>query len=277
MAVLRDLISRADVLLSNTRPIALERLGLAPDEVLALNRRLVYATITAEGYADPVRRNLPGFAVTFGAASGVSDAVTPPGAPPAEFSGWGDYAVGNQFALAVVDALRHRAQADGVFVDVNATAALTLLACDTALVQQHPGFAPAAPSGLVACADGLVAFDARGTRLAAADGSFAGRSTDAVVEELRGRGYAAARQCSIAEVAGGMNGLGVDPFTALDHHVLLGRRRNVVRTAWSRDGRVAGASADAPWLGEHTLQVAAELLGLSQEEADQLIADGTIG
>ncbi|SDP42731.1 Crotonobetainyl-CoA:carnitine CoA-transferase CaiB [Arthrobacter sp. ok909] len=49
MAVLRKLVSGADVLVQNLAPGAIERLGLGPDEALALNPRLIHASISGYG------------------------------------------------------------------------------------------------------------------------------------------------------------------------------------------------------------------------------------
>ncbi|TFD73216.1 CaiB/BaiF CoA transferase family protein [Cryobacterium gelidum] len=49
LAVLRELVSRADVLVQNLAPGAVERLGLGPDEALALNPRLIHASISGYG------------------------------------------------------------------------------------------------------------------------------------------------------------------------------------------------------------------------------------
>ncbi|MDN4644217.1 CaiB/BaiF CoA transferase family protein [Arthrobacter sp. PsM3] len=49
IAVLRELVSRADVLVQNLAPGAVERLGLGPDEALALNPRLIHASISGYG------------------------------------------------------------------------------------------------------------------------------------------------------------------------------------------------------------------------------------
>lgn len=49
IAVLRELVSRADVLVQNLAPGAVERLGLGPDDALALNPRLIHASISGYG------------------------------------------------------------------------------------------------------------------------------------------------------------------------------------------------------------------------------------
>jgi crotonobetainyl-CoA:carnitine CoA-transferase CaiB-like acyl-CoA transferase len=52
-AVLLELIEHADVLVENYRPGVMARLGLGPDEALARNPRLVYASISGYGQTGP--------------------------------------------------------------------------------------------------------------------------------------------------------------------------------------------------------------------------------
>jgi crotonobetainyl-CoA:carnitine CoA-transferase CaiB-like acyl-CoA transferase len=69
--VLRKLVARADVLVQNFRPGAMERLGLGADELRARDPRLIYVSISGVGdtgpYAkkrvyDPIIQGLSGFA-----------------------------------------------------------------------------------------------------------------------------------------------------------------------------------------------------------------------
>lgn len=53
LAVLRALTSTADVLVQNLAPGAVERLGLGPDEALALNPRLIHTSISGYGRGGP--------------------------------------------------------------------------------------------------------------------------------------------------------------------------------------------------------------------------------
>ena len=54
VAVVLDLVERADVLTEGMRPGAMERLGLGPDECLARNPRLVYGRMTGWGQEGPL-------------------------------------------------------------------------------------------------------------------------------------------------------------------------------------------------------------------------------
>ena len=90
-AALGRLLETADVLLSNLRPSALERLGLSPADVRERWPKLVLCTVTAYGWGGPDQEragyDLAGF---FGRA-GVAAAVTTQGTPPpAMWSGFGD-------------------------------------------------------------------------------------------------------------------------------------------------------------------------------------------
>lgn len=79
------LVSSAHVLVENMRPGKLEALGLGPDELLAVNPRLVIVRVTAFGQTGPYRHR-PGFATLaeamsgFAALNGAGDG--PPTLPP---------------------------------------------------------------------------------------------------------------------------------------------------------------------------------------------------
>ena len=53
LVVLKELVSRADVLVQNLAPGAIERLGLGADAALALNPRLIHASISGYGRGGP--------------------------------------------------------------------------------------------------------------------------------------------------------------------------------------------------------------------------------
>jgi crotonobetainyl-CoA:carnitine CoA-transferase CaiB-like acyl-CoA transferase len=85
LAALRELCATADVLVENFRPGKLEALGLAPDDLLAANPRLVVVRVTGFGQTGPYASR-PGFATIAEAMSGFA-AITGepdggPGLPP---------------------------------------------------------------------------------------------------------------------------------------------------------------------------------------------------
>src|SRR5689334_13472583 len=53
LEVVHRLVADADVFLTNLRPEAVERLGLGPEALMALNPRLVYASVTGYGIDGP--------------------------------------------------------------------------------------------------------------------------------------------------------------------------------------------------------------------------------
>jgi alpha-methylacyl-CoA racemase len=97
VAVVRRLVARADALIEGFRPGVMERLGLGPDECLALNPRLVYGRMTGWGQDGPVAR-AAGHDINYIALAGVLHAIGRQGAPPTpplnlvgDFGGGGMY------------------------------------------------------------------------------------------------------------------------------------------------------------------------------------------
>ena len=80
-AVLLDLVRDANVVVENFRPGTLERLGLGPDELHAINPRLVITRVTGFGQTGPYR-NRPGFATIAEAMSGLAAISGEPGGQP---------------------------------------------------------------------------------------------------------------------------------------------------------------------------------------------------
>jgi crotonobetainyl-CoA:carnitine CoA-transferase CaiB-like acyl-CoA transferase len=106
---LQKLLATADVLLTNLRPDALERLGLDPDTVLAANPRLVYASVTGYGLDGP-DRDRPGYDLgAFGARTGVAHLHgVAYGEPVAIRSGMGDHVTALTAVTGILAALLER-------------------------------------------------------------------------------------------------------------------------------------------------------------------------
>ncbi|HWP35844.1 MAG TPA: CoA transferase [Thermodesulfobacteriota bacterium] len=81
LALLRELIARADVLVENFRPGTLARLGLDDASLLALNPRLVYCAISGFGHAGP-DRDRPGYDVVIQGEAGLMSLTGFPDGPP---------------------------------------------------------------------------------------------------------------------------------------------------------------------------------------------------
>ena len=80
-AVFLRLLDEADVLVENLRPGVLERLGLAPDVLLARNPRLVITRVSGFGQTGPYASR-PGFATIAEAMSGLASITGMPGGDP---------------------------------------------------------------------------------------------------------------------------------------------------------------------------------------------------
>ena len=106
--LLRDLVAQADVLVENFRPGVMERWGLGPEQLLAVNPGLVMLRVTGFGQTGPYAQRrafgtlmeaMSGFAHQTGQEDG------PPTLPP---FGLADGVAGISGALAVMIALRAR-------------------------------------------------------------------------------------------------------------------------------------------------------------------------
>ncbi|MBR7741749.1 CoA transferase [Phycicoccus sp. BSK3Z-2] len=123
VTVVRRLLADADVLLEGFRPGVLERLGLAPDDLLADNPGLVVGRMTGWGQDGPWAPRA-GHDITYAAVSGTLHAMgTPerPVAPPpvvADFAGGSMYLVAGVLAALVSRAGTGRGQVvDTAMVD----------------------------------------------------------------------------------------------------------------------------------------------------------------
>ena len=113
IAVVEQLVGRADILLEGFRPGVTERLGLGPDRCLEINPRLVYGRITGWGNKGPLAHTA-GHDITYIAITGALDAIGRPGerpVPPANFVG--DFGGGSTFLVIGILAAVIEAQQSG--------------------------------------------------------------------------------------------------------------------------------------------------------------------
>jgi alpha-methylacyl-CoA racemase len=131
-AQLIDLIDNADVLLEGFRPGVLERMGLAPDDLLARNPRLVIGRMTGWGQDGP-RAQRAGHDLNYIALSGILSTFGRAGTKPAfPLNLVGDYGGGGMLLAfgVLAGVLSARATGKGQVVDaamVDGTALLSTL------------------------------------------------------------------------------------------------------------------------------------------------------
>jgi crotonobetainyl-CoA:carnitine CoA-transferase CaiB-like acyl-CoA transferase len=118
---LERLLERADVFVTNLRPGALERLGLAPEELRSRHPRLVVGTLTGYGWTG-AERDRAGYDVSaFWARPGIAAMLNPAGEPPPGIRpGLGDRTAASNLVAGVLAALLRRARTgEGGVVDVS--------------------------------------------------------------------------------------------------------------------------------------------------------------
>ncbi|HEU4427499.1 MAG TPA: CoA transferase [Myxococcota bacterium] len=110
-ALAGELITRADVFVTNVRPAALARLGLDAEALLARHPRLVYGLITGYGTEGAEKDKAAYDIAGFWARSGIAHMLTQPGShPPFQRGGMGDHGTGMVLAGAISAALVARAR-----------------------------------------------------------------------------------------------------------------------------------------------------------------------
>ena len=104
-----DLISEADVFLSNVRPAGLARLGLGPEELMTRFPRLIYTSLTGYGNKGPEADRAAYDIAAFWSRSGIAHSLTQPGShPPHQRGGMGDHNAGLAAAAGISAALYSR-------------------------------------------------------------------------------------------------------------------------------------------------------------------------
>jgi crotonobetainyl-CoA:carnitine CoA-transferase CaiB-like acyl-CoA transferase len=121
IAVLRRLVSTADIFLTNFLPEARQRLGITFDDLKTANPRLIYAKGHGQGQRGP-DANRGGYdGASFWARGGIADRLTPPGQPLVQQrAAFGDFTGGMFLAGGIAAALYHRERTGrGLEVDVS--------------------------------------------------------------------------------------------------------------------------------------------------------------
>jgi formyl-CoA transferase len=117
--IVRQLATEADVLIENFRPGAMEGWGLAPDDLIAQNPKLIVLRISGYGQTGPYR-NRPGFGVIGEAMGGLRHLTAEPGRVPVRVGvSIGDTLSALHGVIGILLALQHRhATGKGQVIDV---------------------------------------------------------------------------------------------------------------------------------------------------------------
>ncbi len=108
IAILHELVKQADVFIENYRPGVKYRLGIGPDELRAVNPRLVYASISGFGQDGPYA-NWPGFDSIAQGMGGLMSVTGEPGEGPMRVGiPIADLCAGHFCAQAIMAALLER-------------------------------------------------------------------------------------------------------------------------------------------------------------------------
>jgi len=108
-ALAHEMITNADVFISNVRPGGLERMGLDYDSLNEINPRLIYCSITGYGREGPDVDRAAFDIAAFWSRSGIAHLLSEPGGPPPfQRGGMGDHNAGLAGAGAISAALFER-------------------------------------------------------------------------------------------------------------------------------------------------------------------------
>jgi crotonobetainyl-CoA:carnitine CoA-transferase CaiB-like acyl-CoA transferase len=138
--VFRRLVATADVVVENFRPGTLERWGLGPDVLLAINPRLVLVRLTGFGQSGPYATRA-GFGTLAEAMSGFAHLTGPSDSPPTlPAFGLADTIAGITASSAALMALRHRdATGRGQVVDLSILESMMVAAGPGPTIYQQLG------------------------------------------------------------------------------------------------------------------------------------------
>ncbi|HRO57660.1 MAG TPA: CaiB/BaiF CoA-transferase family protein [Burkholderiaceae bacterium] len=315
-ALVRKLISRADVVLENFRPGTLSRYGLDYASLAASNPRLIYCSVTGFGQTGPLRERA-GYDFLMQGMAGVMSVTGKPGSGPTRAGlPIADYAAGLTAALGVLAALnfRHvtgRGQAvDVALFDCQVSMLLNVFSAwfnSGVQIQQANDHPSACPHGVFPTADGHIIIatmsDAQFVRVADilgrpewhADPRFATNGNrvahgaelvESMSRELESRGSEYwLREFEAANIPAGP----INQISELSDHPQLHAREMVVSFPDPRTGDIKAAGnplklsespvdyrLPPPKLGQHTAAVLGEELGLSADEISTLRARSII-
>lgn len=121
--IFEKLVAESDVLLESFRPGVMAKLGFGRKEVSAINKGIVYCSLSGFGEESPYR-DMPGHDINFLSVAGSLSISGDPEGPPAAWGGVqiADLSSSMYAVIAVMAALRNREKSgEGCSVDVSAT------------------------------------------------------------------------------------------------------------------------------------------------------------
>ena len=108
LALVKDLLKKADITVENMAPGTIERLGLGYDEVRKLNPRIIYCSIQGFGAGSKYEKGLA-FDMIAQAAGGLMSVTGEPDRPPVKPGpSFGDTGTGMLMAITILGALHER-------------------------------------------------------------------------------------------------------------------------------------------------------------------------
>lgn len=170
---LRELVTRADVLVQNLAPGAAERLGVGPDDALALNPRLIHASLSGYGRGGPYEQK-KAYDLLVQCEAGLLSVTGTPDNPAKAGISIADICAGMYLHSGILTALLQRASTGrGDVVEVSMLEALGEWMGQPYFYAQYGGTPPArsgaqhasiAPYGPFEARDGTVFFSIQNER-----------------------------------------------------------------------------------------------------------------
>ncbi len=311
------LAEKADVVVENLRAGTMDRWGLGYRQLSERNPRIVYAANSGFGQWGPYSKGRASYDATAQALSGMSAITGFPDRPPVKAGFWvGDYTGSLHSAIAVLVALLAREKTgEGQLIDLSQAEALirgldwTWLYADRAGKDRtragnvDPSMPP---SGIYRCADGFVAVSARDARERAAlartlttesrpGDSARGNASDEgrtpAAEQVAAFAAARTREEIVRiAVAAGFSAAPVEGAAQQYRDPHLRARGTVWELTDPLYGRIdefgpvpklSASPGRLRWtakpVGYHNEQVLSGLLGLSENEMEELARKGAIG
>ncbi|MCK1583955.1 CoA transferase [Bradyrhizobium sp. 168] len=143
LAIAKQLLVGADIVVSNYSVDVLPRLGLSYDVLKILNPRLIMMSMSSFG-ADSIRRNCRAYGSTLEQGSGLPSVVGSPEGPPSmSHTAFGDPVGGLNGCAAVLVALLHaRNTGQGQFIDLAQIECMMAFAAPWIIVNSIDGLSP---------------------------------------------------------------------------------------------------------------------------------------